>query len=104
MVSAQRQLLGRVFAAGSGVEGEFEVACLADEKSVGGQNGAVRIGDREAKFAGAILRARQRGAQQEQQCGIDQDSVCRDKAQMDSPRSAGGRLTNSLQGSRAEFG
>jgi len=57
MVGAQRQLLGGVFASGSGVEGEFEMACLADEKAVGGQDGAVGIGDGEAEFAGAILGA-----------------------------------------------
>ena len=72
VVGAQRQLLGGVFAGGSGVEREFEMACLADEKAVGGQDGAVGIGDGEAEFAGAILRAGQRGTQQEQKCGVDQ--------------------------------
>jgi len=55
MVSAQRQLFGGVFAGGTGVEGEFEVACLADEQAVGGQGGAVGIADGEPEFAGAIL-------------------------------------------------
>ena len=73
----------------SGVEGEFEVACLADEKAVGGQDGTVGIGDREAEFAGAILRASQRGDEQEKKCGVDQGGVDRNTAQMDSPRSAG---------------
>jgi hypothetical protein len=84
MVSAQRQLLGGVFAVGSSVEGEFEVACLADEKAVGGQDGAVGIGDGEAEFAGAILPAGERADKQEKKCGVDQGT-----AQMDSPRSAG---------------
>jgi hypothetical protein len=62
MISAERQLLGDVFACGSGVEGEFEAAGLADEKAMGGQDGTVGIGDSEAEFAGPILRASQRGA------------------------------------------
>ena len=56
VVSAQRQFFGDVFAGGTGVEGEFEVACLADEKAVGGQDGAVGIADGDPEFAGAILR------------------------------------------------
>jgi hypothetical protein len=36
MVSAEWQLLGSVFAGRRGVESELEVACLADQKSVGG--------------------------------------------------------------------
>jgi hypothetical protein len=84
MVSAQRQFFGDVFTVGSSVEGEFEVACLADEKAVGDQDGAVGIGDGEAKFAGAILRAGRRGEEQEKKGGVD-----RNTAQMDSPKSAG---------------
>src|ERR1700681_4630615 len=99
MVSAQRQSLGDVFAIGSGVEDEFEVACLADEEAVGDQDGAIGIGGGEAKFAGAILRAGQRGDEQEKKGGVDQNT-----AQMDSPRSAGGCLGDSLQRSRAEDG
>jgi len=95
MVGAQRQLLGGVFAVGSGVEGKFEVAGLADEKAVGGQDGAVGIGDGEAEFAGAILRAGERGDKQEKKCGVDQGT-----AQRDSPRSAGG-LGDILQRTRA---
>jgi hypothetical protein len=87
MVSTQRQFFGDVFAVGSSVEGKFEVACLADEKAVGGQDGAVGIGDGEAEFAGAILRASQRGEKQEKKSGVD-----RNTAQMDSPRAAGGGL------------
>lgn len=60
MISAERQLFGGVFAGGRGVKGEFEVAGLADQKAVGGENGAVGIGDREAEFAGAILGAAER--------------------------------------------
>ena len=89
MVSAQRQFFGDVFTVGSGVEGEFEVACLADEKAVGDQDGAVGIGDGEAKFAGAILRAGQGRDEQEKKGGVDQDGVDRNTAQMDSPKSAG---------------
>ena len=66
MVSAQRQFPGAVFAGRSGIEGEFEVACLADEKAVGGQDGTIGIGDSEAEFAGAILCPSQRGGEQEQ--------------------------------------
>jgi hypothetical protein len=88
MVGTQRQFLSDIFAVGSGVEGEFEVACLADEKTVGGQDGAVGIGDREAEFAGAILCASERDDKQEQKCGVDQ-GVDRNTAQMGSPRSAG---------------
>jgi hypothetical protein len=95
MVGAQRQLLGRVFAVGSSVEAEFEVACLADEKAVGGQDGAVGIGDGEAEFTGAILGAGEQGDKQEKKCGVDQDT-----AQMDSPRSAGS-LGDILQRSQA---
>jgi len=91
MVSTQRQFFGAVFAAGSSVEGKFEVACLADEKAVSGQDGAVGIGDSEAEFAGAILRA-ERWDEQEKESGVDQDCVDRKTAQMDSPRSAGGCL------------
>jgi hypothetical protein len=89
MVSAQRQFLGDVFAVEAGVEGEFEVACLADEKTVGGQDGTVGIGDSEAEFAGAILRPSQRGREQEKKCSVDQGGVDRNTAQMDPPRSAG---------------
>jgi hypothetical protein len=89
MVSAQRQFPGDVFAGRSGVEGEFEVACLADEKAVGGQDGTIGIGDSDAEFAGAILRASQRGGEQEQECGVDQGGVDRNTAQIDSPRAAG---------------
>ena len=89
MVSAQRQFFGDVFAGGSGVEGEFEVACLTDEKAVDDQDGAVGIGDGEAKFAGTILRAGRRRDEQEKKGGIDQDGVERNTAQMDSPKSAG---------------
>jgi len=92
MVSAQRQLLGSVFAGGSGVEGKLEMAGLADEQAVGSQDSAIGIGDREAKFAGAILGAGQRGTQQEQKCGVDQGvdrGGDREKAQIDSPKSAG---------------
>jgi hypothetical protein len=92
MVSAQRQFFGDVFAVGNRVEGEFEVACLADEKAVGGQDGAVGIGDDEAKFAGAILRAGERGEEQEKKGSVDQNT-----AQMDSPRSAGECLEDILQ-------
>ena len=62
------------------------MACLADEKAVGGQDSTVGIGDGEAKFAGAILRA-ERGDEQEQEGGVD-----RNTAQTDSPRSAGDAL------------
>jgi hypothetical protein len=89
MVSAQRQFPGDVFAIRSGVEAEFEVACLADEKSVGGHDGTVGIGDSEAEFAGAILGASQRGDEHEQECGVDQGGVDRNTTQMDSPRPAG---------------
>lgn len=75
MVSPQRQLPGGVFAAGRGVKREFEVACLADKAAVGRQYSAVGIGDREAKFAGAILRADDRDAQQEHQSGDDDDKA-----------------------------
>jgi hypothetical protein len=97
MVSTQRQFFGDVFAGRSSVEGEFEVACLADEKAVGDQDGAVGIGDGEAKFAGAILCAGQRRDEQEKkgsidQDGIDQDGIDRNTAQMDSPRPAGDAL------------
>ncbi len=87
MVSAQRQFPGDVFAGLSGVEGEFEVTCLADEKAVGGHDGTVGIGDSEAEFAGAILCPSQRGGEQEKQGDVDQNT-----AQMDSPRSAGEAL------------
>jgi hypothetical protein len=97
MVSAQRQFFGDVFAVGSSVEDEFEVACLADEKAVGDQDGAVGIGDGEAKFAGAILCAGRRGDEQEKKDGVD-----RNTAQMDSPRSAGECLGAILQCWRAE--
>jgi hypothetical protein len=102
MVSAQRQFFGDVFTVGSSVEGEFEVACLADEKAVGDQDGAVGIGDGEAKFAGAILRAGRRGDEQEKKDGVDQSGVDRNTAQMDSPRSAGdaSRLFYSAGGRR----
>jgi len=50
---------------------------------MGGQDGTVGIGDGEAEFAGAILRA-ERGDEQEKKGGVD-----RKTAQMDSPRSAG---------------
>ena len=89
MGSAQRQFPGDVFAVGSGVEDEFEVACLADEKAVGEQDGAVGVGHGEAEFPGAILSAGQRGDEQEQECGVDQGGIDRNTAQMDSPRSAG---------------
>jgi hypothetical protein len=89
MVSAQGQFPGDVFAVRGGVEGEFEVACLTDEKTAGGQDGAVGIGDCEAKFAGSILRASQRGGEQEQECSVNQDGVDRNTAQIDSPRSGG---------------
>ena len=92
MVSAQRQFPSDVFSVGSGVEGEFEVACLADEKAVGGQDGTVGIGDSEAKFAGAVLRASERGEEQEKKGGVNQNT-----AQMDSPRSAGECLEDILQ-------
>jgi hypothetical protein len=87
MISAQRQFFGDVFSVRSGVEGEFEVACLADEKAVDGQDGTVGIGDGEAKFAGSILRASKRGDEQEKEDGVD-----RNTAQMDSPRPAGNAL------------
>src|SRR5450755_436146 len=83
MISAQRHLLGGVFAVGSGIEGEFEMACLAYEKAMGGQDGAVGIGYGEAQLTGAILRAGQQGDQEEKECDVDQGT-----AQMDSPRSA----------------
>jgi hypothetical protein len=60
------------------------VARLADEKAVGGQDSAVGVGDGEVKFAGAVLRASERGEEQEKKGGVD-----RKTAQMDSPRSAG---------------
>jgi hypothetical protein len=91
MVSAQRQFPDDVFAGRSGVDGEFEVTCLADEKAVGGQDSAIGIGDSEAEFAGAILRA-ERGDEQEKKGGVDQGCVDRNTAQMDSPRPAGGCL------------
>ena len=62
MVSAERQFFGGVFAGGGGVKGELEVAGLTDQKAVGGQDGSVGIGDREAEFAGAILGAGERAA------------------------------------------
>src|SRR5438552_18622777 len=83
MVSAQRQFPGDVFAGRSGVEGEFEVTCLTDEKAVGGQDSTIGIGDCEAEFAGAILCPSQRGGEQEKEGDVDQNT-----AQMDSPRSA----------------
>ena len=91
MVSAQRQFPGVVFAGRSGVEGEFEVTCLADEKAVGGQDGTIGIGDSEAQFAGAILCA-ERGDKQEKEGGVDQGDLDQNTAQMDSPRSAGEAL------------
>src|ERR1017187_1267713 len=75
MVSPQRQLPGGVFAAGRGVKREFEVACLADKAAVGRQYSAVVIGYPEGKFAGAILGAADRDAQQEHQSGDDDDKA-----------------------------
>ena len=63
------------------------MAGQTDEKAVGGQGGTVGIGDGEAEFAEAILRAGQRRDQQEKKRGVDQGA-----AQMDSPGSAGGAL------------
>jgi len=83
MVSAQRQFLDDVIAVGSSVKDEFKVACLADEEAVGSQNCAVGIGDREAEFAGTILRA-ERDDEQEQKGCVD-----RNTAQIDSPRPTG---------------
>ena|SRR6266550_2213475 len=107
MVSAQRQFPGDVFAGRSGVEGELEVTCLTDEKAVGGQDGTVGIGDCEAEFPGAILRPSQRGGEQEKE-----GDVAQNKAQMDSPRSAGQALKifysdrgrRLLDGSASTFG
>ena len=67
------------------------MACLTDEKAVGGQDSTVGISDGEAKFAGAILRA-ERGDEQEQKGCVDQGGVDRNTAQTDSPRSAGDAL------------
>ncbi len=67
------------------------MTCLADEKAMGGQDGSVRIGDGEAEFAGAILRA-ERGDEQEQKGRVDQGGVDRNTAQTDSPRLAGDAL------------
>ena len=72
------------------------MAGLADEKSVGGQDGAVGIGDGEAELAGAILRASQRTDQQENKYGADQGGLGRDEAQIDSPGTAGGCLVDIL--------
>jgi len=79
---------------------------------VGGQNRAVGIGDREAEFAGAILRASERGDEQEQECCVDQDGVARNTTQMNSPRPAGdawgifysGRRRRLWDGSATTFG
>jgi hypothetical protein len=92
MVSTQGQFPSYVFARGSDVEIKFEVASLAYEKSMGGQNGAVGIGDREAKFTGAVLSAGKRGRQEKQKRGVDEGAV-----QIDSPESAG-LPENILQG------
>ena len=89
MVSAQRQFFGDVFAIGSSVEGELEVAGLADQKAVRRQDSAVGVCDGKAEFAGAILCA-ERGDKQEKYGGIDQGDLDQNTAQMDSPRSAGG--------------
>ena len=91
MVSAQRQFFGDVFAIGTSVEGELEVAGLADQKAVRRQDSAVGVCDGKAEFAGAILCA-ERGDKQEKEDGIDQGDLDQNTAQMDSPRSAGGRL------------
>lgn len=91
MVSTQRQFFGDVFAIGSSVEGELEVAGLADQKAVRRQDSAVGVCDGKAEFAGAILCA-ERGDQQEKECGMDQGDLDQNTAQMDSPKSAGGGL------------
>ena len=89
MVSAQRQLFGDVFAIGTSVEGELEVAGLADQKAVRRQDSAVGVCHGKAEFAGAILCA-ERGDKQEKYGGMDQGDLDQNTAQMDSPRSAGG--------------
>ena len=91
MVSAQRQFFGDVFAIGSSVEGELEVAGLADQKAVRRQDSAVGVCYGKAEFAGAILCA-ERGDKQEKEGGIDQGDLDQNTAQMDSPRSAGDAL------------
>lgn len=88
MVSAQRQFFGDVFAIGSGIEGELEVAGLADQKAVRRQDSAVGVCDGKAEFAEAILCA-ERGDKQEKEGGIDQGDLDQNTAQMASPRSAG---------------
>ena len=89
MVSAQRQFFGDVFAIGSSVEGELEVAGLADQKAVRRQDSAVGVCYGKAEFAGAILCA-ERGDKREKEGGTDQGDLDQNTAQMDSPRSAGG--------------
>src|ERR1700675_3294820 len=89
MVSAQRQFFGDVFAVGTSVEGELEVAGLADQKAVRRQDSAVGVGDGKAEFARAILCA-ERGDKQEKYGGIDEGDLDQNTAQMDSPKSAGG--------------
>src|SRR5260370_14707977 len=84
MVSAERQFFGDVFASGRDVKGEFEVARLADEKSVRGHDGAIGVRDGEPEFSGAILCARQRDAEKEQKRGVDVGA-----AQIDSPKATG---------------
>src|SRR6202521_187194 len=81
MVSAQRQFFGDVFAIGSSVEGELEVAGLADQKAVRRQDSAVGVCDGKAEFAGAILCA-ERGDKQEKEGGIDQGDLDQNTAQM----------------------
>src|ERR1700676_4216564 len=100
MVSAQRQFFGDVFAIGSSVEGELEVAGLADQKAVRREDSSVGVCDGKAEFAGAILCA-ERGDKQEKEGGIDQGDLDQNTAQTDSPRSAG-RPWDILQRRRAE--
>ena len=100
MVSAQRQFFGDVFAIGSSIEGELEVAGLADQKAVRRQDSAVGVCDGKAEFAEAILCA-DRGDKQEKEGGIDQGDLDQNTAQMASPRSAGG-LRDILQRRRAQ--
>src|SRR5271165_637251 len=87
MVSPQWQFFGGVFATRGSSKSEFEVARLADQKTMGRQDSSVGIGDREAKLTGAILRANRRNAQQQRQRSDDENN-----AQIHSPNSASNAL------------
>src|ERR1700747_2352156 len=85
MIGAKRQFFSSIFARGSRIKLQLEMARFADKNAVGGNPRAIQIGNNEAEFSRAILCADECGKEQQYNRGVYKSGSKQNTAQVNSP-------------------